>query len=885
MLMLHHVVLLSALVLGVSNSLERGRKTVDANSNLNSNTVDRELNSGLLSDKQRLLASALLAERQRLRRENGQLRSKLLALRQSGKEMDAQLASHKSESLIKQHGLSKSLSEAAAQLRAALEDANDAYKDEDDEDDDASNDDVTAIIAPPTPAPDEESLRYKQATEAQQELKTEVQKRKQASKEDSQLERRIAAVQQKLRKDKATAQTVHQRQKVLSRTEREQESNIISTQKSLSIAQKTLNRTITGFVGPNETSANLREEVAQEMAEQRSLQKKKTALMLTIGSLRELLNTTSFQKKAAVARRKRATQHMKQVMIARIGDLEDDQEQLDRSLTQATKAAAKQHNFEHAAEQEVTKLQAGLTEDEKSKAKLDAQALLLSAKTKSLRKNLTQIAKSRRLAAMHHTNETAKLRNALVAKVRDLEDQEERLEDTLQIQKIRAKETAGNRTLVARRLEGRQKNQLELLNEQLEEHSEEAANATNKSKAADKTLAALNQRLKMFKDAAKNTSQKEDKLKQQYQETKQEVGKVQKETVLLGNTSRKDAKAAKARIEALQKQLKDISKSAKKEGSDSVKQIQAALKTLNKAKTKAQLQVVALDAEFKAAKNLEDGLKKDVKKEQAAIQQQTQKFAAEDKKAEEDLSKVEADEKTLQENFRDRQKKLQASSADAKKRTQIDNKKLGLIASHQQVMMGQEQQLQKDLMALRQREVAAKKAQAKQDSELKGLHAQVASAASDSKAHEVAAAKAKAAANAEEKQVQDLEKQATTLQAQLQQSAGALAQSSQRQRAASMKAAEYEQKSAKVAKERDQLAAQLREKQSKALAWQKKVAEERAEIQKDAQTLVQAQRADAKHRVLLKQLYAFSRQQQGRMKTIAAALTPAEKRALKAKAH
>lgn len=894
--MLHHLVLLSSLVLGVSNSLERER-SANANANANANGIlnavasdtvlDRQLNSGLLSGKQRLLASALLAERQRLRRENGQLRNKLLALRQKSKDMEAQLQSHQSGDYMRQYGVSKSLGVAAAQLRAALEDAHDAEKDEDESDEDDESDgadDVRAIIAPPTPPPvDQEELKYEQAVEAKKELQIEGQKRKQASMQESKSQKRVAALQQRLRKDKATSKIVHNRKVVLQRTLQEQERDIISTQHSLANAQQVLNKTVAAFNGPNNTAATLKEEVANEVAEQRKLQKKKTALILKIGSLREQLNSTSFKAKNAVARRDRAAQHMKQVMIARIGDLEDDQEQLDRSLSQVSKSAAKQKKMRQAAEQEVTKLQAGLKVDEKEKAKADTQAKTLTAKTKALRRNLTQVAKARRLAALKHANETEKLRNSLVAKVRALEDQEEHLEDSMQMQKLKAKERAGNHTAYARRLMGHQRMQLRDLSDQLDQHSDEAANATNKSKTADKMVAMLQKKLKLYKGAEKNASSQEAKLKKQFQETQQEVTKIQRETVVLTNTTRKNAKASKARVQALQKELKDISKSAKKEGADSVKQLQSAMKAINKAKKNAQLETIKLDAELKTAKTIGKGLEADLKKVQAANDERIKKVAAEDKKGEAELSKLRAEEEELQKEVHKKTQKVQASVTEAGKQAEKRKKKLALVVSHQQVLQGQEQQLQKEIAALRQREQVAQKAQAKQDSELRGLKTQAAQAASDTKAHEATAAKARAAADAEEKQVNALKQQATTLEAQLHQSGESLAKASQRQRAASARAAEYAQKSTKIAKERDQISGQVHDKQTKTLAWQKKVAEERAEIQSDATKLVQAQRADAKHRVLLKQLYAFSRQQQSRMKTIAAALTPAEKRSLRAK--
>eukprot|EP00746_Dinoflagellata_sp_MGD_P004523 gnl/MRDRNA2_/MRDRNA2_108759_c0_seq1.p1 gnl/MRDRNA2_/MRDRNA2_108759_c0~~gnl/MRDRNA2_/MRDRNA2_108759_c0_seq1.p1 ORF type:complete len:914 (-),score=316.75 gnl/MRDRNA2_/MRDRNA2_108759_c0_seq1:87-2828(-) len=897
--MLHHLVLLSSLVLGVSDSLERDRRALSANANANANTnanmnavasdtvLDRQLNSGLLTGKQRLLASALLAERQRLRRENGQLRNKLVALRQKSRDMEAQLQSHQSGNYMIKYGVSKSLGVAAAQLRAALEDAHDAYDDEADDDDDGKDDgadDVRAIIAPPTPPPvDQEELKYEQAVEAKKELQLEGQKRKQASLQESKLQQHIAALQQRLRKDKATAQVVHRRKVVLQRTLQEQERDIISTQRSLATSQQELNKTIAAFIGPNNTAVRLKQEVANEVAEQRKLQKKKTALILKIGSLREQLNSTSFKTKNAVARRDRAMQHMKEVMIARIGDLEDDQEQLDRSLAQESKAAAKQKKMRQAAEQEVTKLQASLKSDEKEKAKADAQAKSLTAKTKALRKNLTQVAKARRLAALKHANETEKLRNSLVAKVRALEDQEEHLEDSLQMQKLRSKERAGNHTAYVRRLMGHQRMQLRDLTDQLEQHSDEAANATNKSKTADKMVAMLQKKLKLYKGAEKNASNQEAKLKKQFQETQQEVTKIQQETVVLKNTTRKNAKASKARVQALQKELKDISKSAKKESSDSVKQLQSAMKAINKAKKGAQLEMIKLDAELKTAKDIGKGLKMDLKKVQAANDERIKKFAAEDKNGEAELSKLRAEEAELQKEAQKKAQKVQTSITEAGKHAEKSKKKLALVASHQQVLQGQEQQLQKEIAALKQRKQAAQKAQAKQDADLQGLHAQETQATSDAKAHEAMAAKARAAADAEEKQVNALKQQATALEAQLHQSGESLAKASQRQRAASARATEYAEKSAAIAKERDQLSGQVHDKQNKMLAWQKKVAEERAEIQSDATKLVQAQRADAKHRVLLKQLYAFSRQQQSRMKTIAAALTPAEKRALRAK--
>jgi len=892
--MLHQLVLLSSLVLGVSNSLERDR-TLSSNANANTNTnansnsdtiLDRQLNSGHLSGKQRLLASALLAERQRLRRENGQLRNKLTALRQKSKEIEAQLTSHQNGEYSRNYGVSKSLGVAAAQLRAALEDANDAYNDESDEDDDDDDgaDDVRAIIVPPTPPPiDQEELRYQQASEAKDELQTEAQRRKQASSKEPHLEKQITALQQRLRKDKATSQIVHKRQAVLSRTLQEQERNIISTQKSLSAAQQALNRTIAAFVSPNSTAADLKDQVAKEVAEQRRLQKKKVALILKIGSLREQLNSTGFQAKNAVGRRNRAMQHMKEVMIARIGDLEDDQEQLDRSLAQVSKAAAKEKKMRQAAEEENTKIQVNLKQEEKAKAKADAQAQSLTAKTKTLKKNLTQVAKARRLAVWKHRNETEKLRNSLVAKVRNLEDQEEHLEDSLQMQKIRAKERAGNHSALVRRLLGHQRMQIGDFSEQLEQHSDEAANATNKSKTADKMVATLRSRLKLYKAAQKNASDQEIKLKKQYQDTQQDVSKVQTQIGLLKNTSRKDFKAAKARILALQKELKDISKSAKKEGADSVKQLQAAMKAISKSKKTAQLEDIKLDAELRTAKSIGKGLQKDLKIVHAANDKQSKKFAEEDKKGEAELSKLHAEEEALQKEFQEKTENVKASKAEASKRAEKSKKKLALMVSHQQVLLGGEQQLQKDLAALRQRKEIARKAQAKQDSELQGLRAQAAQAASDAKARETTAAKAKVAADAEEKQVNALKQQAAALEAQLRQSGESLAKASQRQRAAAARAAEYAQKSAQIAKKRDQLSAQVHDKQTKTLAWQKKVAEERAEMQGDATKLVQAQRADAKHRVLLKQLYAFSRQQQARMKTIAGALTPTQKRALKAK--
>jgi chromosome segregation ATPase len=895
--MLHLLVLLSSLALGVSDSLERHRRTLSANANANANAntnaaasdtvLHRQLNSGLLSGKQRLLASALLAERQRLRRENGQLRNKLVALRQKSREMEDQLQSHKSGVYTRNYGVSKSLGVAAAQLRAALEDAHDASNDEadeEDDDDDDGADDVRAIIAPPTPPPiDQQELQYEQAVEAKKQLQIEAQERKQASIKEPQLKKRIAALQQQLKKDQATSKLVHKRKVVLERTLQEQEHDIISTQRSLADAQQTLNKSIASFAGPNSTAVTLKEEVAKESAEQRKLQKKKTALILKISSLREQLNSTSFKAKNAVARSDRARERMKDVMIARIGDLEDDQEQLDRSLSQVSKAAAKQKKLRQGAEQEVTKLQAGLKEDEKAKAKADAQATSLTSKTKALRKNLTQSAKARRLAALKHANETAKLRNTLVAKVRDLEDQEERLDDSLQMAKIQAKERAGNHSAYARRLMGHQKMQLRDLSDQLEQHSDEAANATNKSREADKVVAMLQKKLKMYKGAEKNASNQETKLKKQFQETQQEVVKIQRETGLLKNTTRKNAKASKARVQALQKELKDISKSAKKEGADSVKQLQAAMKSINKAKKSAQLETIKLDAELKTAKEIGTGLKMDLKKVQAANENRIKKFAAEDKKGEAELAKLEGEEKAMQTEVQQKAKKVQASLMEASNRAEKSKKKLALMVSHQQVLQGQEQQLQKEIAALRRRKEVAQKAQAKQDADLQGLHAQEAQAASDTKSHEAAAAKAKAAADAEEKQVNALKQQATTLEAQLHQNGESLAKASQRQRAAAARASEYAQKSAKIAKERDQLSGQVHDKQTKTLAWQKKVAEERAEIQSDATKLVQEERADSKHRVLLKQLYAFSRQQQARMKTIAAALTPAEKRALRAK--
>lgn len=886
MLMLHPVVLLSSLVLGTSNALERNRRTVNANTNTNGNgdtsLIDRQLNSGLLSGKQRLLASALLAERQRLRRENGQLRNKLLALRKSSKEMEAQLEAKKSGSLTKDYGVSKSLGVAAAQLRAALEDANDAYSDEDEEDDGA--DDVRSIIAPPTPPPvDEEELRFEKAVEAKKELQAEAQKRKLAVSMETQLNKRIAALQQRLHKDKAILQTVHKRETLLSRTLQEQEHNIILTKQSMNTTEQALNRSIAEFVGPNSTSATLREEVAKEAVEQRKLQKKKTALILKIGSLRDQLNSTSFQVKNSVARRDRAMQHMKQVMIAHIGDLEDDQEQLDRSLTQATKAAASQHKLRQAAEQEVAKLENSLKQDQKAKGKLDIQDQSLTAKIRAVRKNLTQIAKARRLAASRQANETAMLRNTLVAKVRDLEDQEERLEDSLQMQKIKARDIARNHTFVARKLEGHQRMQLQDLSEQLAQHSDEAVNATNKSRTADKMLATLQKRLKTFKGIQKNASKQEADLKNQYQETQQEVSKIQSKTGLLKNTSRKDAKAAKTQIEALQKKLKDISKSAKKEGADSVKQLQAAMKAIKKAKKNAQLEDVKLDGELHTAKDIEKNLKAILKKRRAANDEQRKKLAAADRKSEEELSKSETEENALRKELEEKVRKVQASTADANKQADKSKKNLALLVSHQQVLLGQAQQLRKEAADLSQRKQVAKKAQAKQDSELQGLRAQATQAASTAKAHEATTAKAVADADAEDKQVNALRQQEAALEAQLHQSGESLAKGSQRQRAAAARAAEYAQKSAAIAKERDQLSAKVHDQQRKTLAWQKKVAEERAEMQGDATKLVQAQRADAKHRVLLKQLYAFSRQQQARMKSIAAALTPAEKRALKAK--
>lgn len=574
---------------------------------------------------------------------------------------------------------------------------------------------------------------------------------------------------------------------------------------------------------------------------------------------------------------------MKEVMIARIGDLEDDQEQLDRSLAQVSKAAAKEKKMRQAAEEENTKIQVNLKQEEKAKAKADAQAQSLTAKTKTLKKNLTQVAKARRLAVWKHRNETEKLRNSLVAKVRNLEDQEEHLEDSLQMQKIRAKERAGNHSALVRRLLGHQRMQIGDFSEQLEQHSDEAANATNKSKTADKMVATLRSRLKLYKAAQKNASDQEIKLKKQYQDTQQDVSKVQTQIGLLKNTSRKDFKAAKARILALQKELKDISKSAKKEGADSVKQLQAAMKAISKSKKTAQLEDIKLDAELRTAKSIGKGLQKDLKIVHAANDKQSKKFAEEDKKGEAELSKLHAEEEALQKEFQEKTENVKASKAEASKRAEKSKKKLALMVSHQQVLLGGEQQLQKDLAALRQRKEIARKAQAKQDSELQGLRAQAAQAASDAKARETTAAKAKVAADAEEKQVNALKQQAAALEAQLRQSGESLAKASQRQRAAAARAAEYAQKSAQIAKKRDQLSAQVHDKQTKTLAWQKKVAEERAEMQGDATKLVQAQRADAKHRVLLKQLYAFSRQQQARMKTIAGALTPTQKRALKAK--
>merc|ERR1719453_2440448 len=99
---------------------------------------------------------------------------------------------------MRQYGVSKSLGVAAAQLRAALEDAHDAEKDEDESDEDDESDgadDVRAIIAPPTPPPvDQEELKYEQAVEAKKELRIEGQKRKQASMQESKSQKRVAAL-------------------------------------------------------------------------------------------------------------------------------------------------------------------------------------------------------------------------------------------------------------------------------------------------------------------------------------------------------------------------------------------------------------------------------------------------------------------------------------------------------------------------------------------------------------------------------------------------------------------------------------------------------------------------------------------------------------------